>query len=230
MELFSPGRGLPSPPTSSPGRAPGADPQQTGVNEVQGKLRCPDRLHLTLSRASGQLMELLRVASRETQGIRTPVLALEPLTFVGKRLGAWVLRGHLPGPRFGLRPQSSGEPESTQKRDRYCDPSFAHAPYFRLSFPYRAEGHSYQLRMREAEASFPRGTCRFPESQSDERTWQQPRLLPVPRRCGKRKGRSTRALRNDRLRPLPASQSQARRRARARSLEFNGRERPLARP
>lgn len=70
-----------------------------------------------------------------------PVLSPESLTFVGNRKGAWVLRGHLPGPRFGLCPQSSGEPESTQKRDRNCDPTSAHAPYFRLSFPHRPDSH-----------------------------------------------------------------------------------------
>ena len=44
----------------------------------------------------------------------------------------------------------------------------------------RALPPSYLLRMREAKASFPRSYRKYPESQSEERTWQLPRPSRFP--------------------------------------------------
>lgn len=85
-------------------------------------------------------------------------LTTETLTIVGNRVGAWLLRRHLPGPRFGLRPQRPGETRIAAL-DRSQSRS-AHAPYSRRGFPHQREAHSYQLRMREAEVSFARSTQR----------------------------------------------------------------------
>lgn len=55
-------------------------------------------------------------------------------------------------------PKVLGEPEPPQKRDGNRNPDSAHAPYSSRGFPVTPEAHSYQLRMREAEASFPRNS------------------------------------------------------------------------
>lgn len=54
-------------------KRPRTEPQQPTVNHIQKKqLRYSDRLHSQQGRASGQLVERLRVVNRETQGFRAP--------------------------------------------------------------------------------------------------------------------------------------------------------------
>lgn len=164
---------LPPAPCLRPFKGPRADPQQPKVSQVQGKLSSGVWTGSTSPPAGPQVNWLRgsgsQTGKRKVSGI--PVPSPEPLTIVGNRVGACFLRGHLPGPQDWPPPPKLGwKLESAQKRARNRGLESAHAPSSTRSFPHRLEVHSYQVRMREAEASFPVAAVKLPESQSDERT------------------------------------------------------------